>query len=149
MAGTYTNIKVKLYFQKKNSEMISQYEGEFQTQWIAAKDKFTESYQIIANVLILWINQLRERDPHKGLRLDLPIPEITSLSWSISSRQGKYLKGGTYKDLKPGNPPVALMTPLPQSIDEALEKYHLARDPNYKRWEKPQPPQPKQISLFE
>ena len=121
MAGTYTYVKVKVKTENQ------QYEREGETDWVPAKEKLPAAYKVIADILIEIIEILIQRNPHFGLNPKEPPPRLESFSWRIYARTGKGIKGGTYNELQEGDPPVALMTPLPTDIDRTLEKYHQAQ----------------------
>ena len=128
MAGTFVWVKIKVKTDTR------QYQREDETNWISTKEKIQAAYEVIADNLIDIIDMLTKRDPHRGLSPRDPSPQLESFSWAVMSRYNKFIRGGTYSELKEGDPPVAFMTPLPTRIDRALEKYHQERnkqgDPN-------------------
>ena len=131
MAGTWLNFKAKLHFQKVYDDFPTTFEEKFgETDWVSSKEKMAAVYREIGDTFCEWINILKNRDPHKGVSPNHPIPEILKLEWRIYSRYGKLLKQDEITEIKPGDPPVAFMTPLPIKVDECLRNYHKARGDN-------------------
>ena len=73
------------------------------------------------------ISIVARRDPDHGISPYGPVPEIMELDWTCYNTNHKIFQAGKYGELKEGNPPVSLMTPLPVEVDKALRAYHQQR----------------------
>ena len=127
MAGTWTQVKIKV--NAIDQEKVPQsYERSDETDWVPTAEKMPAAYELAAALIGEVIHRLVERSWHNGFSPYTPVPKITSITWRIFSRNGKLIKGGRYTELSEGDPPIAFMTPLPTTIDDALKTYHEARN---------------------
>ena len=129
MAGTWVSYKTKLYYIKQDfSEYPTCFESYGETAWVTSKEKLRAAFTGISDIFCEQIGILIQRDPHKGISPNFPIPVITGLHWRIYTRNGFLLRSGESKDVAPGDPPISFMVEgFPQAIDAKLAEYHSAR----------------------
>ena len=82
----------------------------------------------VGRLLIEMIDIVARRDPNHGYSHYSPVPEIAELSWKCYNTNHTLYQYGKYAELKEGDPPISLMTPLPVEVDRALQEYHAQRN---------------------